>query len=461
MFVAVDLGASSGRVIQGRVVDGEVELTELLRFPTSPLPRAAGGLRVDARKIIWYVLSGLKLADNPVTFGIDSWAIDYGLVGPDGKVDRDVRSYRDSRTDGMDAKLREAIDDETLYGINGLQFLPFTTVYQLMTEPPERLADHKMLLLPDLITYGLTGTMGAEVTNASTTGLLDATTRQWSAKVMESAGIPQQILPPLRQPGEHSGVVRDYRYGEVQLMTVASHDTASAVFAIPNDGPGFGYISCGTWSLVGVLLDQPVLSEPARAANFTNEAGVDGKTRFLRNTMGLWLLSECLREWDEPLEPLLAAAEDEPPFAAVFDPDDPIFLPPGDMPSRIAQRCRAAGQTPPAGRPGIVRAILESLALAHAAALHAAAVLADREIEMVHLVGGGAHNRLLCRLTADACGLPVLAGPVEASALGNILVQARSAGLPARPSRPFARYLPLGPRSPWRDAAASIGLSVG
>ncbi|CAM3539555.1 rhamnulokinase family protein [Kibdelosporangium persicum] len=452
-FVAVDLGASSGRVMLGHAGSGPIELEELHRFAIGPQSRPGGGLRWDIAKIHAEAVHGIRAAApaDPVSIGLDSWAVDYGLVDADGKLDGDVRCYRDPRTQGV----RSGIDDRTLYGINGLQHLPFNTIYQLLTEPPERLADHTMLLVPDLLGYLLTGVMGAEVTNASTTGLLSASTRSWSTELLARSGIPASLLPPLRQPGEHIGL-----YESTPVVAVASHDTASAVAAIPATTSKFGYISCGTWSLAGLRLDAPVLTEQARLANFTNESGVDGTTRFLRNTMGLWLLSESLRVWNAELAPLLSAAAAQPAFAAVIDPNDDAFLAPGDIPARIAGQCRRTGQPPPATPAAFVRTILESLALAHAATLQTAAALAGRDLDVVHLVGGGARNELLCQFTADACGLPVLAGPVEASATGNVLVQARAAGVHAEPPPPFSRYEPSGDRTRWLAAARRIALPL-
>jgi rhamnulokinase len=454
-FVAVDLGATSGRVMLGAVDGnpGPIRLTELHRFGNGPVRRRDGGLRWDVERLMSEVRHGIALAGEPVSIGIDSWAVDYGLIDGAGRLDGDVRCYRDPRTAGAAERLRALIDDERLYRINGLQYLPFNTIYQLMSEPPERLAGHTMLLLPDLIGYWLTGSTGAEVTNASTTGLLDATTRTWSAELLSRTGIPPTLLPELRRPGTGTGHIGT----GVPVVAVGSHDTASAVFAVPATGERFGYISCGTWSLVGLRLSAPVLTPAARQANFTNESGVDGTTRFLRNTMGLWLLNESVRTWGVELAPLLAAARREPPLRAVIDPNDEIFLAPGDIPARIATRCVQTGQAPPATPPAMVRTILESLALAHADALHTAARLAGREVEVVHLVGGGARNALLCQLTADACGLPVLAGPVEASALGNVLVQAQAAGVAADPVPPFADYQPRTDRTAWVAACARLG----
>ncbi|HEX8866606.1 MAG TPA: FGGY-family carbohydrate kinase, partial [Lentzea sp.] len=338
--------------------------------------------------------------------------------------------YRDSRTDGI-------TPPEGLYEVNGLQFQPFNTMFQLMAEPLLPQAS-QLLLIPDLLSYWLTGERGAEYTNATTTGLIDIRTGQWSPEL--TSGLPPNLLPQLRHPGDPAGT-----YDGVPVTAVGSHDTASAVVAVPAENERFAYISCGTWSLVGVELDSPVLTPESQAANFTNEGGVDGTIRYLRNVMGLWLLQECLRHWDTDLEPLLREAEHA--RGLLFDPNDPVFLPPGDMPARIQQWC---GTT--MTRPEVVRSILDSLALAHADAIEDAQRLSGKEVETVHIVGGGSHNELLCQLTADACGLPVVAGPAEATALGNVLVQARAAGAVhgtladlrklVRQSQPPRRYLP-------------------
>jgi rhamnulokinase len=462
VFVAVDLGASSGRVMLGRVSGGHVELAEAHRFPLGPQARPGGGLRWDIERIHDEVAKGLRKTEpaEPVSIGLDAWAVDYGLVDGDGRLTGDVRCYRDPRTDGMADVLRKYVDDSALYAANGLQYLPFNTVYQLLAEPD--LAGRTMLLVPDLLAYRLTGEMGAEVTNASTTGLLDATTRDWAWDLVSRTPIPPALLPPLRRPGETIGVLE----GGTPIVSVASHDTASAVAAVPADGDRFAYISCGTWSLVGLELPGPVLTEAARVANFTNEAGLDGTVRFLRNTMGLWLLSESLRIWGNPsLDELLAAAGDEPAFRSVVNPDDAVFLAPGDIPGRIAQACRDSGQSVPGGPAAMVRTILESLALAHASSVQAATRLSGHPVDVVHLVGGGSRNRLLCQLTADACGLPLLAGPVEASALGNILVQARAAGLVTHlrdvsTAESLVPYEPRGDRATWRAAGARVGVDL-
>jgi rhamnulokinase len=295
------------------------------------------------------------------------------------------------------------------------------------------------LLIPDLLGYWLTGERVAEDTNASTTGLLDANTGQWSTELINTLGLPTTLLPRVVPPGSVVGDLTDDVRALVGLhrpltvSTVGSHDTASAIVGIPAENPHFAYISCGTWGLVGVELDHPVLTEESRAANFTNERGVDGTIRYLRNVMGLWLLSETLRTWELQGHPtglteLIAMAADVPAGGPTFDPDAPQFLPPGDMPQRINDACVATGQRPPVTRPEIIRCILDSLAVTFAARVHEAGRLSGQRIDVIHIVGGGSQNQLLCQLVADAAGLPVVAGPVEATALGNLLVQARTHG---------------------------------
>ncbi|MEU4619254.1 rhamnulokinase family protein [Actinoplanes sp. NPDC023801] len=454
-FAAVDLGASSGRVVVGRFGGGTLGLDVVHRFPNEPV-RVGGTLHWDILALYRGVVEGLCKAGPVRSIGIDSWAVDYGLLDASGALLGNPVHYRDSRTDGIAGRVRD------LYQICGLQRLPFNTVYQLLAaEPtPQYAAAERLLMIPDLLAYWLTGEIGAEYTNASTTGLLDVRTREWSSSLISELGLREKLLPPVRHPGERIGF-----FEGTPVVAVGSHDTASAVVAVPADGPDFAYISCGTWSLVGLELDEPVLSEESRAANFTNEGGVDGTIRYLRNVMGLWPLQECLREWGSPdLPSLLAAAAGVPALAYVADLDDPVFLPPGDMEGRLR---KAAGLPDSADRAVVVRCILDSLALAQRRAVRQARELAGRDVGVVHLVGGGARNELLCQLTADACGLPVLAGPVEATAIGNLLVQARAAGVVeggldamralVRKTQRIVRYSPSGPGTDWDVAAARVG----
>jgi rhamnulokinase len=452
--VAVDLGASSGRVMLARVGAAGVHHAEVHRFGNEPVPLwgdGYAGLHWDAVRLFDEILTGLRAArdrladgESVASIGIDAWAVDYGLLDARGSLLGTPYCYRDARTArGVDA-VHAGVSPAELYARNGLQFLPFNTLYQLAAEPADRLAAAStMLLVPDLLGYWLTGVARAEVTNASTTGLLDVRVRAWDADLADRLGIPARLLPPLVRPGETVGTLLPHVAAATGLpastpvVAVGSHDTASAVVAVPAAGDRFAYISSGTWSLVGVELPEPVLDPASRAANFTNEGGVDGRIRYLRNVMGLWLLSESLRSWERAgtledgrteLGTILAAAAEVPAGGPVVDVDDPVFLPPGDIPARIDSACRAADLEPPAGRPALVRCILDSLASAYARAVDDAVRLSGRDVDAVHVVGGGSLNTLLCRLTARATGRPVLAGPVEATALGNALVQARAHG---------------------------------
>ena len=398
-------------MVLGRVGADELSFDEVSRFSYRPEVRD-GALRWDASLLRSAVTDGLRGLDVD-SIGIDSWAVDYGLLDSTGNLLADPVCYRDSRTDGVMEQVLSVVPASELYATTGLQLLPINTLYQLVADPLVESAD-RLLLIPDLVAYWLTGEVGAELTNASTTQLLDVHTGQWAAGLMERLGIPLGLFPPIRQPGSVIG-------GKV--VAVGSHDTASAVLAVPAQTDRFGYISCGTWSLVGVELDRPVLSAESLAANFTNEAGVGGTIRYLRNVMGLWLLEESLRVWGLEREPLLKAAAGLP-RRAVIDPNGAEFLPPGDMPARIVAACERTGQPVPVDPPEIVRCILDSLADAYRDALLDAQRLSGKEIDVVHVVGGGSRNGLLCQLTADACQLPVVAGPVEATAIGNLLVQA-------------------------------------
>ena len=399
--------------------------------------RLPDGLYWDVLGLYTDVLTGLRTAarkDRLAGLAIDSWAVDYGLLDGRGVLEANPRHYRDPRTDTVIDDVHAKLDRARLYATTGLQFLPFNTLYQLAAEPV--LADRRALLVPDLLGYWLTGRQVAEETNASTTGLLDARTGDWSRPLVEALGLPSGLLAEVIAAGEVLAPLTEEVRAEIgvdyplPVTTVGSHDTASAVVGVPADNPRFGYISCGTWGLVGVELTEPVLSEDSRAANFTNERGVDGTIRYLRNVMGLWLLSESIRAWNlhglgVDLGEVLLAAAALPAGGPRIDPNDPAFLPPGEMPHRIV----AAARLTDPGSEVVVRCILDSLAVAFAAALADAERLSGRPIEVVNLVGGGSQNALLYQLTADAARRPVVAGPVEATALGNLLVQARTHGV--------------------------------
>jgi rhamnulokinase len=449
-LAAVDLGASSGRVMLGRVGPEVLELTEVARFRNGGV-RLPDGLYWDVLGLYVDILTGVRTAVRTAAnaggrlagLGIDSWAVDYGLVSPDGALRGNPRHYRDSRTEAVIDDVHAKVDPARLYEITGLQYLPFNTLYQFAADLRQDRLDDGMqaLLVPDLLGYWLTGIRAAEETNASTTGLMDAHTGDWSPELVQALGLPAGLLPGVVAAGRVLGdVVADVRAElgvehDLPVTTVGSHDTASAVVGVPADTTRFGYISCGTWGLVGVELDAPVLTEASRRANFTNERGVDGTIRYLRNVMGLWLLSESLRTWsvrgiDLDLTDLLVAAAALPSGGPRIDPDDPVFMPPGDMPERIVRASRNTDRPIVDPQPEVVvRCILDSLAEAFARAVLEAEQLSNHDVDVVHIVGGGSQNALLCQLTADAAGKPVVAGPVEATALGNLLVQARTHGV--------------------------------
>lgn len=454
VFAAVDIGASSGRVILGRVTAGEiaggtggensVALEVVHRFPNGVV-EIDGGLRWDFNALFAEVLTGLaaaatvagERAETITSIGIDTWAVDYGLVNKAGKLIAQPFSYRDDRSRTAVEPVHRKLDPARLYQTTGLQFLQFNTIYQLASEPD--LDGLQALLIPDLIAFLLTGQRRTEATNASTTGLFDAVAGEWATEFLTALGLPKNLFPPLIQPGETVGTLlsdvarRTGLPAETRVVAVGSHDTASAVAAVPAETEDFAYISSGTWSLVGVELRRPVLTEASRAANFTNERGVDGTTRYLRNVGGLWLLSECQRTWAQqgyrpPIGALLHSAAALRQGGPQINADDPYFIAPDNMPERIRAAVRATGAVLSDQPAAIVRCILDSLAAGYARTVADAERLAGVAVGVVHIVGGGSQNKLLCQLTAEATGKPVIAGPAEATALGNILVQARAAG---------------------------------
>ncbi|MCL3859446.1 rhamnulokinase family protein [Actinotalea sp. K2] len=486
--VAVDLGASSGRVIAGTVhpaagsAAASVTLHEVNRFPNGPVT-VRGKLHWDVLRLYAGILEGIRAAARshgvPAGIGIDSWAVDYGLLDQAGELVGNPVHYRDARTAGMVERVHALVPPAELYGVTGAQTQPFNTIFQLEAERavlsgPQR----RMLMIPDLLAYWLTGQEVGEVTNASTTQLLDVRRRAWATELVERLGLDALTLPRLVEPGTRIGEISpDVAAalglgGPVPVLAVGSHDTASAVVGVPAaEGEHFAYISCGTWSLVGLELPAPVLTPASSAANFTNELGVDGTVRYLRNVMGLWLLQESMRTWADQglptdLPTLLADASRVPVLSAVFDVDDPQFLPPGDMPGRIAAAVAATGQVPPQSQAETVRCILDSLALAYRRAVRTAQELSGSHVDVIHLVGGGVRNELLCQLTADATGLRVVAGPVEAAALGNVLVQARATGALAGSLADLRRttvpdevrrvHEPSGPPDRWAAAEGRI-----
>jgi rhamnulokinase len=446
-YLAIDLGASSGRVMLGRWDGQRFALHELHRFPNGPVA-VRGHLHWDVLRLWQEITTGIARYtaqdDAPLAgIGIDTWGVDFALLDRAGQLLGNPYHYRDRRTDGMLPVVDGFVHAERLYAQTGIQHLPINTLYQLVSmrqsgDPQLDTAD-TLLLMPDLFHYWLTGQKVAEYTNATTTQFFDARERRWATDLFAALDLPSQILPRVVAPGTLLGdLLPDVRNAiglrhTAPVIATATHDTASAVAAIPGLDERSAYISSGTWSLVGVELDQPVLSERARALNFTNEGGVAGTIRFLKNVGGLWLLQECQRQWQRAGQQytwpeLVTLAEAAPPLRSLVDPDAPDFLSPSDMPAAIQTYCQRLGQPAPASVGALVRCCLESLALKYRWVVEALEALTGRRLDTIRIVGGGSQNTLLCQLTADACGRPVVAGPVEATALGNIVVQAIATG---------------------------------
>jgi rhamnulokinase len=443
-FAAVDLGADSGRVVLGQLDHGSVSLEVVHRFANRPL-RLPDGLHWNLLRLFADTLEGLAraAAKAPLAgIGVDAWGVDYALLDHANHVLGLPFHYRDSRTQGMIDRVHERVSREELYAVTGIQTMPINTIFQLMAERDGRAAmvAERLGLVPDLFGLWLTGELANEVTAASTTGLLDARSGGWARDLISRLGFPEapfagDPVPPgtllgplLRLHHDVAGAATD-----VPVRTVAAHDTASAFVAAPLRGPREAVLSSGTWSLLGLEVQAPFLGADAAALNLTNERGLDGTIRLLRNVMGLWLLQECRRCWQlaggpcdyDELHVLAASAR---PDVALFDPDDGALLTPGDMPAEIARLCQAGGQPPPSDRGEIVRSILLSLACKYRLVLEGLALVTRSTVDALRVVGGGVRNELLCQMTADLTGLPVFAGPEEATALGNVLVQARAAG---------------------------------
>jgi rhamnulokinase len=442
-FLAIDLGAESGRALLGRFDGERVSLEEVHRFPNVPV-RVTDGLHWDALRLMGCVYRSLskaaRKAEQLVSVGIDSWGVDFGLLDKDEALVSNPYHHRDPRTEGMMERAFERVSREEIYETTGIQFIRINTLYQLLALEGSPLleAAESLLLIPDLINYWLTGEKTCEFTNATTTQLYDLEAGGWAEDLLEMMSLPARFFPKIVPPATELGPLLPEVAEEVGLkaelhvVAVASHDTASAVVAVPAEG-AFAYVSSGTWSLVGVETPEPIVTREAMDANFTNEGGFGGKTRFLKNVMGLWLLQECQRTWagegqEYSYEELARFAEKASTSGSLVDPDHPAFLAPGDMPSRIRRFCEATDQRPPEETGQVARCVFESLALKYWWVVEQASEITGQNVEAVHVVGGGSQNSLLCQLTADATRLPVLAGPVEATALGNVMVQAYSRG---------------------------------
>jgi rhamnulokinase len=479
--LAFDLGASSGRAILGRLTERRIEIDEIHRFSNDPV-QIGERLHWDILRLYHEMKQGLlklKLArTEPESLGIDSWAVDFGLIGADGGLLGNPYHYRDRHTDGMMEKLLIDIPAAEMFARTGIQFLPFNSIYQLYAlkladSPLLRQAKH-FLMIPDLLRYFLTGELFNEFSNATTTQLFNPNEGKWDSILMQKLDLPSNLFGEVLQPGSAAGRIRasvreELGIGAIPVYAVAEHDTGSAVAGVPALERSFAYLSCGTWSLLGTEVKSPVINELAQQFNFTNEGGVNGTYRLLKNIMGLWILQESRREWERQglsysFPKLIKLSENATPFYAFIDPDDPMFLRPGDMPARIKHYCIKTGQRSP-DQPGeVTRCILESLAFKYRYVLELTERLSVQSFSGLHMVGGGIHNTLLCQWTANAIGKPVWAGPAEGSAIGNLAMQwlakrdfkdiweARGV---IRDSFPVAQYEPVTPGD-WADAYGSF-----
>ena len=442
-YLALDLGAESGRAIAGSF-DGEcLTLLEVHRFPNVPV-RRGDSMHWDLPALFEEVKRGIAVAtsmyaDGLVSVGVDTWGVDYGLLDGQGKLLGLPYQYRDPRTAGIQDSVMERLGRDFLYEQSGIQLMEMNTLYQLLSEPPDRLDQaSRLLFIPDLINYWLTGQMATERTFASTSQMYDVGKADWAYPLLGAVGLPSHMLGNIRDAGESLGpllprVAEETGASDVDVILPGTHDTASAVAAVPASEDSWAFLSSGTWSLLGIETPGPVMSERAKAFELGNEVGVLGTMRPLKNISGLWLVQQCRATWEAEGEPLSYAeltrmAETSTSFSALIDPDDPSFTPAGDMPSRVVEFCLKTGQEPPRTRGEMVRKILEGLALRYRMVLEAIEGIIEERKETLHIVGGGGQNFLLNQFTANATGRQVVVGPVEATAAGNILMQMFSDG---------------------------------
>jgi rhamnulokinase len=446
-YIAVDLGAESGRVMLGSLSQGKLTLEEIHRFGNGPI-NIDGSLRWDLDNLFAEVKAGIGKAVRQARgdiagIGVDSWGVDFGLIDDKGQLVEQPYHYRDKRNDGMLEKAFELIPKREIYENTGLQFMQINSAYQLLSM---RLADSpslgkakQLIFMADLLAYLLSGQAYGEYTLASTSQLMDMRMGQWSKRIFEGFSLSMGIMPRIVAPGTITGQLKkqiadELSCGQIPVIAVGSHDTASAVAAVPAEGDNnWAYFSCGTWSLIGVELAKPVINDKTFEYGFTNEGGVEGTIRLLKNVMGLWLVQECRRQWqkegsDLSYAELTEMAKKAPAFAAHINPDYSGFLAPGDMPQRINDYLGKTGQKPISDKGQMIRTILESLALKYRWVIEKIELVTGKPVERLHIVGGGIQNQLLCQFTADATGKKVTAGPIEATAAGNILMQAKAIG---------------------------------
>lgn len=450
-MLAIDLGASSGRGIVGEFDGNKLTLTENHRFSNDPV-NVGGRLYWDILRIFHEIKMSLGktviAGDNIATMGIDTWGVDYGLLDRKGRLMANPVHYRDVRTDGIEAYVDKIVPLSDIYRTTGIQSLEFNTIYQLAAEKRDdpEVFDRAsgLLFIPDLLNYFLTGERATEYTVASTGALLDAASRKFAYGLTDALGVPSRLFAPLVNPcnklgglltsiNDELGTVTGTEKNKLQVVNVASHDTASAVISVPAAGEDFIYISSGTWSLMGTELKTPLITDETQRLNYTNEGGAKETVRFLKNIMGLWILQESRRQWkregnEYSFAQLEQAARASAPFRCFIDPDDKMFASPGNMPKRIADYCETTGQEVPQSVGEFTRCIIESLALKYRYTYENIVAMTGKKPQAVNIVGGGAKDGLLCGLTADACGIPVIAGPVEATSIGNLLMQIMAAG---------------------------------
>jgi rhamnulokinase len=431
-FLAVDIGASSGRTIVGTVEQGAIRLDESYRFENG-MQDSGGAKRWDITALVEAVRNGIRASGDLDGIGIDTWGVDYGLLDDAGRLVDQPFAYRDPRHADALPEVYRLIPRQRLYEIAGMQELAFNTIFQLVAEKMKRpeILDRadRMLMMPELITYLLTGEAVSEYSACSTTGLLNARARDWDMDLIGTLGLPERIFGPVTMPGARAGTCDG-----TPVYLPAMHDTGSAVAAVPAVEAGeWAYISSGTWSLVGAELDEPVLTQEAREANFTNEGGAGGKIRFLKNINGLWLIQECRRMWAERGKPMefaeIAAAAEASDYGATIDPNDPRYLAPDNMVEEILADLTARGEPLPKTEGDLARCCYLSLAKVYKRELDRLQQITGKRFERLHVVGGGARAELLNRMAADEVGIPVHAGPAEATAIGNLCIQAQACGL--------------------------------
>jgi rhamnulokinase len=444
-YLALDLGAESGRAMLGSISDRSLCLEELHRFANTPV-RLPTGLYWDTLRLFHEIQQGLTVAGRERKLalsgvGIDTWGVDFGLLGADGALVDNPRHYRDPRNNGILAKAFQVVPREEIFAHTGLQFMQLNSLFQLyamrLASSPAFETARTLLMMPDLFNYWLTGVARVELSDASTTQFYNPVRRGWATELFHRFGLPTAILAEIVPSGTLLGPLLDHvaeaaGLASTPVYATCGHDTASAVAAVPAQDGNWCYISSGTWSLMGVELPEPVINEGALRLNFTNEIGFGGSVRFLKNIAGLWLVQECRRAWalegrEFSYDELARLAATAAPFRAVIDPD--AFLEPGRLPEKIAAFCRSTGQAEPDSPAAFCRTIFESLALRYRQVLESLETLLGRPLEVIHIVGGGSRNQVLNQFVADATGRPVIAGPSEATAAGNVLVQAIGSGV--------------------------------